>query len=216
LKINEVETLVGITKKNIRFYEEEGLLCPQRDSGNGYRNYGQADVEVLRRIKLLRKLGLPLEEIRLLQSGRLTVADAMRRHQVALDREEENLHKARELCSRLETENLPLQEMDAGALLSEMEQMEKEGATFMDAQKKDVRKKYIAPVIVTVLVVAFVAGLIALVAWALTTDLPPKPVIMYLCLYLLAALGVVFGVIWCLRQRIKEIQGGEEDEARKY
>ncbi|MDY5613391.1 MerR family transcriptional regulator, partial [Dysosmobacter sp.] len=28
MKINEVEALVGITKKNIRFYEGEGLLTP--------------------------------------------------------------------------------------------------------------------------------------------------------------------------------------------
>ena len=28
MKINEVEALVGITKKNIRFYEEQGLLKP--------------------------------------------------------------------------------------------------------------------------------------------------------------------------------------------
>ena len=57
LKINEVEALVGITKKNIRFYEAEGLLCPRRNSENGYRDYGEAEVEVLRRIKLMRKLG---------------------------------------------------------------------------------------------------------------------------------------------------------------
>ena len=35
LKINEVEALVGITKKNIRFYEEQGLLSPRRNSENG-------------------------------------------------------------------------------------------------------------------------------------------------------------------------------------
>ena len=28
MKINEVEAQVGITKKNIRFYEEQGLLSP--------------------------------------------------------------------------------------------------------------------------------------------------------------------------------------------
>ena len=38
MKINEVEALVGITKKNIRFYEEQGLLeagteQPERLSG---------------------------------------------------------------------------------------------------------------------------------------------------------------------------------------
>ena len=60
MKINEVEALVGITKKNIRFYEAEGLLTPRRNSENGYRDYGDEDVAVLRRIKLMRKLGLPL------------------------------------------------------------------------------------------------------------------------------------------------------------
>ena len=40
MKINEVEALVGITKKNIRFYEEQGLLKPGRNSQNGYREYG--------------------------------------------------------------------------------------------------------------------------------------------------------------------------------
>ena len=28
MKINEVEAAVGVTKKNIRFYEEEGLISP--------------------------------------------------------------------------------------------------------------------------------------------------------------------------------------------
>ena len=86
MKINEVEAQVGITKKNIRFYEEQGLLSPRRNSENGYRDYGQAEVETLRRIKLLRKLGVPLEEIRRMQAGRITVADGMRRHLVALER----------------------------------------------------------------------------------------------------------------------------------
>ena len=71
MKINEVEALVGITKKNIRFYEEQGLLSPRRNSENGYRDYGQEEVDTLRQIKLLRKLGVPLEEIRRMQAGRM-------------------------------------------------------------------------------------------------------------------------------------------------
>ena len=35
MKINEVEAAVGVTKKNIRFYEEEGLISPRREPGNG-------------------------------------------------------------------------------------------------------------------------------------------------------------------------------------
>ena len=45
MKINEVEAAVGVTKKNIRFYEEEGLITPGREPGNGYRSYSQTDVE---------------------------------------------------------------------------------------------------------------------------------------------------------------------------
>ena len=101
MKINEVEALVGITKKNIRFYEAEGLLAPHRNSENGYRDYGEAEVDALRRIKLLRKLGVPLEEIRRMQSGGHTVGDGMRRHLVTLERERENLEQSIRLCSAL-------------------------------------------------------------------------------------------------------------------
>ena len=47
MKINEVEALVGITKKNIRFYEEQGLLSPKRNSENSYREYGEEEVQTL-------------------------------------------------------------------------------------------------------------------------------------------------------------------------
>ena len=69
MKINEVEAQVGITKKNIRFYEDQGLLKPHRNSQNGYREYGPREVEQLKQIKLLRKLGVPIEEIRQMQCG---------------------------------------------------------------------------------------------------------------------------------------------------
>ena len=79
MKINEVEAAVGVTKKNIRFYEEEGLISPRREPGNGYRSYSEADVERLRRIKLLRKLDVPLAEIRQMLEGECTlyVADGV-------------------------------------------------------------------------------------------------------------------------------------------
>ena len=54
MKIKQVEELVGITKKNIRFYEEQGLLQIER-AENGYREYHQKDVIRLQEIKLLRR-----------------------------------------------------------------------------------------------------------------------------------------------------------------
>ena len=100
MKINEVEQLVGVTKRNIRFYEKEGLLSPGR-TDNGYRDYGEADVEALRKIKLLRKLDVPLEEIRRMQQGTLTLTDGVRRHIIQLERAQDNLATMRSLCQEL-------------------------------------------------------------------------------------------------------------------
>lgn len=67
MTIKEVETLTGITKANIRFYEKEGLLAPGRSSNN-YREYSEDDVEHLRKIRIFRIMGFSVAQIR--QAGR--------------------------------------------------------------------------------------------------------------------------------------------------
>lgn len=216
MKINEVETLVGITKKNIRFYEKEGLLAPSRNSDNGYREYGEQEVTALKQIKLLRKLGLPLEEIRQMQTGGRTVGDAMARHLVTLERDRENLEQAMRLCGELKDCQHPLRQLDADRILSRMETMEQGGTTFMNKQKGDVRGRYAAPALAAAVIILLMAALIALMAWAFAVDpvgAPPLPL-----LVVLVALPavVILGVLLALAQRWKEIGKGEEDEARKY
>ena len=56
MKIKQVEELVGISSKNIRFYEEQGLLTPSR-AENGYREYHEAEINRLKQIKFLRNTG---------------------------------------------------------------------------------------------------------------------------------------------------------------
>ena len=217
MKINEVESLVGITKKNIRFYEGEGLLAPRRNSENGYRDYGEAEVETLRRSKLLRKLGLPLEESRQMLSGTHTVGDGMRRHLVTLEREQKNLEQSMALCRRLKDREEPLAALDAQALLSEMETLEHQGATFLNRQTGDTRRlRYVAPAVVTVVMVALMASLMALMIWGFTTDAdqaPPLPLVAVL----VAVPGVIIlGVLLALVQRVREIEKGEVDDAKQY
>ena len=196
MKINEVEALVGITKKNIRFYEAEGLLTPRRNSENGYRDYGDEDVAVLRRIKLMRKLGLPLEDIRQMLSGAHTVGDGMRRHLVTLERERQNL--------------------DAAALLEKMEEMEQSGTTFQNKQSQDIRTRYVAPVVVTVLMVLLMLGLIWLFLWAFETDPAGAPPLPVLALFVAVPAVMALGVIVSLVQRIREIGRREIDDAKQF
>jgi len=55
----EMEARSGVPRANIRYYESEGLLTPAR-ARNGYRDYSEADLAVLEKIKLLRRLGVPV------------------------------------------------------------------------------------------------------------------------------------------------------------
>ena len=215
MKINEVEALVGITKKNIRFYEEQGLLTPRRNSDNGYRDYGQAEVDTLRRIKLLRKLGLPLEEIRRMQAGG-TVADGMRRHLVTLERERQDLEQSIELCRRLKSVDGRLEGLDAAALLEEMETLEQQGTTFQNRQMGDARVRYVAPVLISVGMIALMAGIIVLTLWAFGTDPEAAPPLPLMAGLILIPVLVIGGMLLALWQRVKEIGKGEIDDAKHY
>lgn len=62
MTINEIAKELGITKRAIKFYEEKGLIKVAKDS-NGYRNYSDSDIEILRMISLYRKLGISIADI---------------------------------------------------------------------------------------------------------------------------------------------------------
>lgn len=216
MKINEVEALAGIAKKNIRFYEEQGLISPRRNPENGYRDYGEEDVLVLRRIRLLRKLDVPIDEIRLMLSGSHTVGDGMRRHLISLERQQRNLQQAMELCQELAYQDIPISQLDTESLLTRMETLEQAGTSFHDVAAQDIKKRYIAPVVVTAVVVTFMTALSGLLLWALTISPEDAPPIWFVLVIIgfFAAVGV--GCVTALAQRIREIQKGEIDDAKKY
>ena len=56
MHIKDVEQRTGLSRANIRYYEQEGLVHPARRK-NGYRDYSPDDLETLLRIRLLRRLG---------------------------------------------------------------------------------------------------------------------------------------------------------------
>ena len=216
MKINEVEAQVGITKKNIRFYEEQGLLAPRRNSENGYRDYSETEVAVLRQIKLMRKLGVPLEEIRRMQAGG-TVADGMRRHLVTLERERHSLEQSIQLCQSLKGREERLDALDAATLLEEMERPEQTGTTFQDKQKNDLKPaRYVGAVVMALLTTALMAALIVLMVWGFTVDPADAPPLALLAVLVAIPAVIILGVLLALFQRIREIQKGEEDDAKNY
>ena len=211
MKINEVETRVGITKKNIRFYEEKGLDSPKRDETNGYREYSEEDVMVLQKVKLLRQLSVPIDEILKLEKGYFTLEDCMHRHIILLDRETENISQNRQICAKIVEDGEQFSNMNTEKYLLMMDLMEKEGVRFMNVQ--DVDKKRRGSILSTVVMIVLMGAMIALFVWAQMVDPIPFPIIGIL---IAMPAAVIIGVLIALKQRMKQIEGGEEDEARKY
>lgn len=212
MKINEVEQTIGITKKNIRFYEQEGLLAPSR-SANGYRDYSPEDVRTLQQIKLLRRLDVPIEEIRRLLSGSQTLGDCLERQLVTLKRRRRNLEAAESFCRNLLTESAVLEDLPIEQLLQEMDNMEKGGTRFMDVRKKDKQERKKGAFIGAGLFILLMAGCLATTIWGIIiVSIPVIPAIILVAI----PATMIICTLFVLRERFKEIEGGEMDEASKY
>jgi len=72
LSIGQVAEQTGLSVHALRFYEREGLLRPARRSGGGYRLYGPEAERTLLFIRRAQRLGLSLDDIRLVLDGRGT------------------------------------------------------------------------------------------------------------------------------------------------
>lgn len=213
MKIKQVEELVDITRKNIRFYEEQGLLSVGR-SENGYREYGMEDVKRLKQIRLLRRLSVPLEDIRWLFSGRYTLEDVLERQQVRLESQKESLHRTQMFCRQLLEDKLRLETLDVDGCLEQMDKLEQEGVMFMDETHRDIHKKKQRGAILGagVMLILTLAPLGVIFGVTRSARIP----LWALLLFLGVTTVVCVGVVVALMIRLKEIKGGEEDEASKY
>ena len=62
--VREVSRLTGISVRTLHYYDEIGLLCPDRVTEAGYRLYGTKALERLQHILLFRELEFSLKDIR--------------------------------------------------------------------------------------------------------------------------------------------------------
>lgn len=88
MKRKEVQELTGLTRKAIEYYEEKELINPSRDENN-YRIYSNSHVEILKKIKTLRKLGLSVEEItKIIRGEQESVGSILRNREIELGLED--------------------------------------------------------------------------------------------------------------------------------
>ncbi|MFJ4617473.1 MerR family transcriptional regulator [Streptomyces sp. NPDC088812] len=96
MRIGALVEATGVSRRLLRYYEEQGLLRPARQP-NGYREYAEADVVTVGRIRALLGAGLPTAVIarilacvhddgaRLVPSGCPGVINHLRREHARID-----------------------------------------------------------------------------------------------------------------------------------
>ncbi|MBR5792505.1 MAG: MerR family transcriptional regulator [Ruminiclostridium sp.] len=129
MKINEVEKLLDIPKATIRFYEKEGLINPQRNS-NSYREYSDSDIELLKKIIVLRKIGVTVEDIKMILNDTLPLQDALTKNMDQLQKQMEELKGAMTLCSFLQKKEESLASLDEEYYWNLIKSEERKGHRF--------------------------------------------------------------------------------------
>lgn len=125
MKILDVELKTGLTRANIRFYEKEKLISIARNE-NGYRNYTDENVDTLLKIKLLRQLKIPIEEIRKLQQDEVELQKVLHQQMQYLNAEIKELEYSHEICEHIYTEGSSYKELNALKYLNELANKQKE------------------------------------------------------------------------------------------
>lgn len=105
--ISELAALTGVSPRALRHYDRAGLLESSR-RGNGYRDFTTANVEQVRRIRMLLSVGLALADVATLMpcfggTGRLSACPAARdrlREQIGtIDRSIDRLRATRAMLT---------------------------------------------------------------------------------------------------------------------
>ena len=104
--VKELADLSGVSVRTLHYYDEIGLLVPNRD-GSGYRVYGQEQVARLQSILAMRACALPLGEIKALigaadSDGKCALMAHLQRLQAQRNDIDEAMRRTRNALSLME------------------------------------------------------------------------------------------------------------------
>lgn len=102
MNAKQAEQVTGISRRNLRFYEQQGLIRPARNPDNEYREYSQEDIDRLKLIRMLRMLDTPLEEIKAFQCGEKTLRQLTGEQEDRLRRKQAEVEISMQFCKKLQ------------------------------------------------------------------------------------------------------------------
>lgn len=101
MTIRDMEEKTGINRANIRYYEAEGLIRPARRE-NGYRDYSDADVRMLLKVKLLRAMDVPLASVKEVAEGAKTLEQVLSELDEELTARQSRQERVRQIIARMD------------------------------------------------------------------------------------------------------------------
>lgn len=121
MTIKEMEERCGMSRANIRFYESEGLIRPQRKE-NGYREYTPEDARMLRKVRLLRTMDVPLDQVKAVASGERRLMDVLKELEQNLDLRQAHQERARHTARQMRQAETEFEDLEPEPYLAALEQ----------------------------------------------------------------------------------------------
>lgn len=149
MTIKELEQQLDIPRATIRFYEREGLVIPERKD-NSYREYNEADVVVLKKIIILRKIGLSVSDIRKALKEESSLQWLLKNHVSELENQIMELGGAISVAKIMQAKGETISSLDENMYLAEIKKLEQSGLKFkkvwndfIDFQKEVVIEEFL-------------------------------------------------------------------------
>lgn len=100
--VKEVAQLTGVSVRTLHYYDEVGLLNPEKDDFTGYRYYSDEALELLQQILLYKELQYSLREIKLiLEDSNFNILESLRKQRQLMQEKRKKLNRVIELIDTM-------------------------------------------------------------------------------------------------------------------
>lgn len=135
--VRQLAKLAGVSPRTLHYYDEIGLLRPEKVGENGYRYYGEPDLLRLQQILFFKELDFSLEEIEeILTRPDFDLLHALRGHKAGLQ------ERARRIDRLIDTVERTIAHLQGGTTMTDQEMFEGWSEEKQPEYEKEIRDRF--------------------------------------------------------------------------